>query len=128
MGIDRMEPTRASPLGLSARITPSWGEDDGAALWSGGALPWLGTHEQGSARRMDAELRYGLPIGASLVGTPRIGWSTSAYGRAYRLGYSLRALEAEAKRLELGVETERRQDTATGRAGTAVLGRASVRW
>ena len=122
------DPTPASPLGLSARITPSWGEDDTAALWSADGLPRIRTHEREGTGRTDAEISYGLPVGRSLVGTPRISWSTSTYGRAYRLGYSVRPLEAGAKTLEIGVDTERRRDTASGRTGTGVLGRASVRW
>ena len=46
--------------------------------------------------RVDAELGYGLPVGARLVGTPRAAVSTSQYGRDLRMGYTLGEAEREA--------------------------------
>ena len=110
-------------------MTPSWGGQDSGAVWSGEPLSQFRTHgERGSPGRLDGELAYGLPIGNSLVGTPRIGFSTSAYGGGYRLGYSLRALDREKTDLELGVETHLHQDPTHGGTKAGVLGRASVRW
>ena len=122
-------PTPASPLGFSAQVTPSWGGQDSGALWSGEALSQFRTHGEGeSPGRLDGELGYGLAVGNSLVGIPRVGFSTSTYGRGYRLGYSLRPLDREKTDLELGVETHLRQDPAHGGTKAGVLGRASVRW
>ena len=47
----------------------------------------------GAGDWLDAELGYGLRVGARLVGTPRVGLTTSEYGRDYRLGYGLGLLE-----------------------------------
>ena len=122
-------PTPTSPLGFSARVTPSWGGQDSGTLWNGEPLSQFRTHgERSSPGRLDGELGYGLPVGKSLVGTPRIGFSSSAHGRGYRLGYSVRALDREKTDLELGVETQLRQDPTHGGTETSVLGRASVRW
>ena len=62
--------TPSTPLGLTARVAPSW------------AVPAVGG-------RLDAEVGYGLPVGTRLVGTPRVGVGTSEWGREYRLGYHL---------------------------------------
>ena len=35
----------------------------------------------GAGDRVDAEVGYGLPVGAQFVGTPRLGVTTSQYGR-----------------------------------------------
>ena len=44
--------------------------------------------------RLDTEVRYGLPIGARLVATPRVGLRTSEYGRGYRVGYGMQVTRA----------------------------------
>ena len=83
------DPTPSSPLGFGARVAPSWGGDvqGSEALWRGGPLSQLGAYGgQPSAGRLDAELGYGLPVGRRLVGTPRVGFGSSAYGRAYQFG------------------------------------------
>ena len=121
-------PTPSSPLGFSALVAPSWGAQDPDTLWSAGPLSHLGAHEPGAGGRVDAELGYGLPIGSRLVGTPRIGVSTSAYGRDYRVGYSLGAVATEKANLDLGVEAHVRDNPIDGGRATGVLGRASMRW
>ena len=52
---------------------------------------------------------YGLPVGRRFVGTPRVGVSTSAYGRDVRLGYSLGMLDRETLHVKLGVDAQRRE-------------------
>lgn len=121
-------PTPSSPLGFSARVAPSWGTEDPTALWSGGPLSQLAAHESGTAGRVDAELGYGLPVGRRLVGTPRIGFSTSRYARDYRVSYNLGAVDTEKANLDLGVEAHVRDNPVDGGTATGVLGRASVRW
>ena len=37
--------------------------------------------------RVDAEVGYALPVGTRFVGTPRVGLTTSPYGRDYRTGH-----------------------------------------
>ena len=39
-----------------------------------------------SGNRLDGEVGYGLRVGSCFVGTPRVGFSTSEYGRDYRIG------------------------------------------
>ena len=119
-------PTSSSPLGFSARVSPGWGRNDPAGLWPPGPLP---THRDAAGGgHVDAELGYGLPVGRRLVGTPAVGFATSAYGRGYRLGYSLRPLERDTTAVEIGVETHVREDPLRGGTETGFLGRASVRW
>ena len=124
-------PTPSSPLGFAARVAPSWGglAQGSEALWGGGPLSQYGAYGgQASAGRVDAELGYGLAVGRRLVGTPRVGFGTSAYGREYQLGYSLGALGVEKMDFELGVETQRRESPLRNGSDVGVLGRASVRW
>ena len=124
-------PTPSSPLGFAARVAPSWGgQAQGSdALWSGGPLSQFGAYGgQESAGRVDAELGYGVPVGRRFVGTPRAGFGTSAYGRTYRLGYSLGKLGVEDMDFELGVDMHRRESPLLNGGNVSVLGRASVRW
>ena len=54
----------------------------------------MGSHQvYGPGDRVDAEVGYGLPVGARFVGTPRVGLATSHYGRDYRVRYGLGVLE-----------------------------------
>ena len=124
-------PTPSTPLGFAARVAPSWGgqAQGSEALWSGGPLSQFGAYGgQASAGRVDAELGYGMPVGRRFVGTPRVGFGTSAYGRNYQLGYSLGALRVENVAFELGVDMHRRESPSLNGSNVGVLGRASVRW
>ena len=125
-------PTPSSPLGFAARLAPSWGGSaaDAEALWRGGPLSQLGSYggQASSAGRLDAELGYGLPVGARLVGTPRLGFGSSAYGRTYQFGYRLGALGTEDLDFELGVDGHRRESPMLEGGDHGVLGRARVRW
>ena len=125
------DPTPSSPLGFAARVAPSWGgpAQGSEALWGGGPLSRLGSYGgPAAAGRMDAALGYGLPVGRRLVGTPQVGVGTSAYGRDYRLGYSLGALGGQKMEFELGVETQHRERRLRNGSDLGVLGRARVRW
>ena len=126
------DPTPQTPLGPTARLAPSWGgpATGGAeALWSGGPLGRLGAYgTAGAAGRVDAELGYGLSVGSKLVGTPRMGFGTSAHGRDYRLGYGLGLIEADDVRFAVGVDAQRREGAMAEGADNAVLGRATVQW
>ena len=125
------DPTPSSPLGFGARVAPSWGGDvrGSEALWSGEPLSRFGSYGgQAPAGRLDAELGYGLPLGGRFVGTPRVGFGSSAYGRAWQLGYRLGALGEERMRVELGVDAQRRESPMLDGGDLGVLGRARVRW
>ena len=88
-----------------------------------------GAHQMhGSGGRVDAEMGYGLPVGARPVGTPRVGISTSTYGRDYRIGYILGVLEQGSVSFELGVDAQRRESPAQGEASNGFQGRATIGW
>ena len=126
------DPTPSSPLGLTARLSPSWGGSvmGGAeALWHGQMAYGPGSHElAGSGGRLDAEVGYGLPAGSRFVGTPRVGLVSSEYGRDYRVGYGLGVLDTESLRFELGVDAHRRESRLEGGADTGALGRVTLGW
>ena len=126
------DPTPSSPLGLSAKVAPSWGgtATGGAeALWGGQMAHGMGSRRMyGSGGQFDAEVGYGLPVGARLVGTPRVGLRRSPYGRDYQAGYALGVLEQGKVNFELGVEAQRRVSPMAGGTGNGVLGRATLRW
>ena len=91
--------TPSSPLGLTARVAPSWGgsaQSGAEALWSGQTAYGMGSHQMyGSGGQVAAEVGYGLPVGARFVGTLRVGLTTSQYGRDYQVGYGLGVLDRE---------------------------------
>ena len=112
-------------------VAPSWGGQatSGAeALWGQETMAGVAAEGSAAGSRLEAELRYGLPVGRRLVGTPRVGVATSAYGRDYRLGYTLGALGGAGTRVELGVDAQFRESPMLGGASTGVLGRATVGW
>ena len=124
-------PTPQTPLGLTARVAPSWGGEatSGAeALWGRETMAGLAHGGVADGTRLNAEVGYGLPVGRRFVGTPRVGVSTSEHGRDYRLGYSLGALDRENLNVELGVEAQRRERLMVDGADNGVLARASVGW
>ena len=82
----------------------------------------------GSGDRVDAEVGYGLPVGARFVGTPRVGLSTSQYGRDYRVGYGLGVLEQGNLNFELAAEAQRREAQMLGEASNGFMGRATLGW
>ena len=112
------DPTPSSPLGLSARVAPSWGgsaQGGAEALWGNQMAYGMGSHQMyGSGEPVDAEVDYGLPVGARFVGTPRVGLTTSPYGRDYRAGYGLRVLERGSLDFELGFDAQRRESATVG--------------
>ena len=129
------DPTPSSPLGLTARVAPSWGGSamGGAdALWRSQMAYGVGSHQMaGPGGQVDAEVGYGLPVGSRFVGTPRVGVSTSQYGRDYRVGYTLGALgvlDSQSLGFELGVDAQRRESPQAGGVSNGLLGRASIGW
>ena len=126
------DPTPSSPLGLTARVAPSWGgsaQGGAEALWGNQMAYGMGSHQMhGSGGQVDAEVGYGLPVGARFVGTPRVGLTTSEYGRDYRVGYGLGVLERGDVSFELGVDAQRRESPMQGEASNGVMGRATLGW
>ena len=84
--------------------------------------------------RLDAEVGYGLPVGSPFVETPRVRFSTSEYGRDYRVGYGMQVLKQGKLNLQLGIDAERRESPVfhlqerSGGTDQRVLGRATVQW
>ncbi len=126
------DPTPSSPLGLTARLSPSWGGSTmgGAeALWHGQMAYGPGSHPvAGSGGRLDAEVGYGLPAGSRFVGTPRVGLVSSEYGRDYRVGYGLGVLDTESLRFELGADAHRRESPLEGGADAGIRGHVTLGW
>ena len=130
------DPMPSTPLGFKARMEPSWGgRDQGGAeaLWGGGPVSELaarGGHVSGGSVLTD--LGYGMALGDRLIGTPRIGFGTSATGRAYRLGYSVGVLRGEGLEFELGIDAERRERMnllgSLNSTERALVARATARW
>ena len=124
-------PTPSTPLGLTARVAPSWGGQatSGAeALWGRETMAGMGQGGLASGNRLDGEVGYGLPVGSRFVGTPTLGVGTSADGRDYRLGYRLGALGGAATAVELGVDAQRRERPLQGGTDHGALARATLRW
>ncbi len=126
------DPAPSSPFGLSARLAPSWGGSamGGAeTLWNGQMGYGPGSSEApGSGAQLDAEVGYGLPVGARFVGTPRVGLRRSEYGREYRAGWGFGVLDTSLLHFDLGLEAQRREDRMAGGADSGVLARATVSW
>ena len=124
-------PTPSTPLGFAAKVAPSWGGQatGGAqALWGRETMAGLANGGFASGNRLDGEVGYGLPVGSRFVGTPRVGLTTSEYGRAYRLGYGMTLLERDAMNFELGVDAQRRESPLVGGTDNGFLGRATLGW
>ena len=126
------DPTPSTPLGFAARVAPAWGGQatGGAeALW--GRETMAGLADGGFASggdRLDAEVGYGLPLGSRFVGTPRMGFAATEYGRDYRMGYGVTLLQRETLDFELGVDARRRESWIQGGADSGFLGRATLGW
>ncbi len=124
-------PTPSTPLGFTARVAPSWGGEatSGAeAMWGRETMAGLANGGLASGNRLDGEVGYGLPVGSRLVGTPRVGFSTSEYGRDYRIGYGLGVLDRERLNLDLGVDAHRRESPMLDGTDNGFLGRATLGW
>ena len=124
-------PTPSTPLGFTARVAPAWGGQamgGASALWGRETMGGLSHGGFAQGNRLDGEVGYGLPVGSRLVGTPRVGFSTSEYGQEYRMGYGLGVLDRARLNLELGVDAQRRESPMLGGTSNGVLGRASVGW
>ena len=125
------DPTPQTPLGLTARVAPSWGGQamSGAdALWGRDTMEGLGAAGPGSGDRIDAEFGYALPVGSRLVGTPRFGVTTSEYGRGYRLGYGLAVVQGGAMSFQFSLDAQRRESLGRGDADHSLVGRLTVGW
>ncbi len=125
------DPSPSTPTGPVARITPSWGGQTGSragALWNHETMAGLGAGTPPSGGRIDADFGYALPVGSTMVGTPRLGISASGSGRDYRLGYDLSTLQLSALDLQLGIDAHRRDIPGRTAAEHSVQGRLTGSW
>ena len=126
------DPTPSCPLGLRARVAPTWGgsaQGGAEALWGSQMAYGAGSHQMhGSGGRVDVEVGYGLPVGARASWGPRVGLATSPHGRDYRVGCVLGVLEQGSVSFELGVDAQRRESPAQGEASNGFAGRATIGW
>ena len=125
------DPTPSTPLGFAARVAPAWGGQatGGAeALWGRETMAGLADGGFASGDRLDAEVGYGLPLGSRFVGTPRMGFAATEYGRDYRMGYGVTLLQRQILDFELGVDARRRESWMQGGADSGFLGRATLGW
>ena len=125
------DPTPSTPLGVTARVAPSWGgqaQSGAAALW--GRETMVGMAHGGAAQgyRLNGEVGYGLPVGGRFVGTPRVGFARSEHSRDYRVGYGLGVLETGSLHVEVGVDALRSESPLAGGASNALRGQASLGW
>ena len=124
-------PTPSTPLGFTARVAPSWGgqaQSGAEALWGRETMAGVAHGGLASGNRLDGEVGYGLPVGSRFVGTPRVGFSASEYGRDYRVGYGLGVLDRGNVNFELGVDAQRRESPMEGGTSNGFLGRARLGW
>ena len=118
----------ASSFGPFLAIVDSQATSGAEALWGRETMGGMSPGGGASGNRLDGEVGYGLPVGSRFVGTPRVGFSTSEYGRDYRAGYGLGLLNRGSLSLELGIDAQRRESPLQGAASNGVLGRATLGW
>ena len=88
----------------------------------------MGSHQMyESGGQLNAEVSYGLPVGARFVGTPRVGLATSQYGREYQGGYAFWVLSQGRVHSELGVDAQWRQSPGARRSEQRVAGPGDAR-
>ncbi len=129
IGLDRNTPS--TPLGVTARVAPSWGgqaQSGAAALWGRETMAGLAQGGAAQGYRLNGEVGYGLPVGGRFVGTPRVGFSRSEHSRDYRVGYGLGVLETRSLNVEVGVDALRSESPMQGEASNALRGQASFSW
>ena len=125
------DPTPSTPLGVTARVAPSWGgqaQSGAAALWGRETMVGLAPGGAAQGYRLNGEVGYGLPVGGRFVGTPRVGFSRSEHSRDYRVGYGLGVLETGSLHVEVGVDALRSESPLAGGASNALRGQASLGW
>ena len=104
-------PTPSTPLGLTARVAPSWGgqaQSGAAALWGQETIAGMARGGGADGTRLDAEVGYGLAVGSRFVETPALGGAATA--------------------VERGVDAQRRERPLQGGTDHGALARATLRW
>ena len=88
------------------------------AEWGGRMAYGIGSHQMYSCGdRVDAEVGYGLPVGARFVGRRSVRLTISSYGGDYRAGYGVRVLKSETLGLRAGRGRAAARERDGGRGG-----------
>ena len=125
------DPTPSTPLGFLARVAPSWGgqaRSGAQAFWGRETMAGMANGSPTSGNRLEAEVGYGLPVGNRFVGTPRVGFGASEYGRDYRVGYGLTVLQAGAMSFNLGVDAVSRESSGSMGAEHGMRSQLTASW
>ena len=125
------DPTPSTPLGMTARVAPSWGgqaQSGVAALMGRETLVGMAPGGAAQGYRLNSEVGYGLPVGTRFVGTPRVGFSRSEHSRDYRVGYGLGVLEMRSLNVDLGIDAHRSESPMQGGANNGLRGQVSFGW
>ena len=126
------DPTPSSPLGLTARVAPSWGgsaQGGAEALWGNQMTYGIGSHQMyGSGDRVDAEVGYGPAGGHSLRGDAagRVDDLTVRQGLPRRLRF--RGARPGRRELRVGRGRAAAGEPDTRRGQQRVMGRATLGW
>ncbi len=131
------DPRPVSALGWSLSLRQDVGGPSGGgidALFSGGPFAATGIRSADApgldASRWTAEAGYGLSaFGGRFVGTPRLGYGSSPFGRDYSVGWRLMPMAdaVNAPDLSFGLTATRRKGDTTGAEHGIVLDIA-LRW
>ena len=118
------DPRPVSALGWSLSLRQDVGGPSGGgidALFSGGPFAATGIRSADApgldASRWTAEAGYGLSaFGGRFVGTPRLGYGSSPFGRDYSVGWRLMPMAdaVNAPDLSFGLTATRREGDTTG--------------
>ena len=126
------DPTPSSPLGVTARVAPSWGgqaQGGAEALWGNQMAYGMGSHQMyGSGGQLNTEVGYGLPVGARFVERRASGWrrrSTAGSTRSVTASGCCRRAGCTSR---LGVDAGRRESPEHGEASNGLMGRATLGW
>ena len=124
-------PTPSTPLGFTAKLTPSWGgqaTSSARALWGRETMAGMAHGGMASGNRLEAELGYGLP-GRGTAGRHAAVRHRNLRTRTdYRLGYGLTVLQRGSMNFELGIEGTRRESSMQGVTDHGALARLTARW
>ena len=126
------DPTPSTPLGVTARVAPSWGgqaQSGAAALWG---RENDGGHGAGRRRaRLPAQRRGRLrTAGGRPASWGRRGWASRGRSTAGTTGSATASgvLETGSLHVEVGVDALRSESPLAGGASNALRGQASLGW
>ena len=130
-GSVRIDPG-ARGRGLSLTLSPTVGNaaSGTGTLWSAADARGLAPGgEFEAARRLDAELGYGLALfGDRFTGTPNLGVALSDSGRDYRLGWRLTSAVRGDPGFEVNLDATRKESANDNAPEHGLMLRGAIRW